>query len=151
MDTRLGCRWKIFTVAQVSDSFWCTKMSGDYSISYVTKAFFLLWQKLSFSNVEFSLQLAVGKYLPAGIFCLSKFRVVGRSENPGVPVAIRWAWFVPPGWNRVNWSFKIWVCHGTPGTPRDDRPVYEEKSWGWCTYLILDRIVTKVKNLLTYT
>ena len=21
-----------------------------------------------------------------------------------------------------NWSAKIWVCHGTPGTPRDDRP-----------------------------
>ena len=28
----------------------------------------------------------------------------------------------PPGWHRVNWSAKIWVCHGTPGTPRDDRP-----------------------------
>ena len=51
------------------------------------------------------------------------FRAVGRSENPGVPVVIRWAKSVPPGWNRVNWSVKIWVCHGTPGTPRDDRPV----------------------------
>ena len=22
-----------------------------------------------------------------------------------------------PGWNRVNWTVKIWVCHGAPGTP----------------------------------
>ena len=30
----------------------------------------------------------------------------------------------PPGWIRVNCYDKIWVCHGTPGTPRDDRPVF---------------------------
>ena len=29
-----------------------------------------------------------------------------------------------PGWDRVNWSAKIWVCHGTPGTPRDDTPAF---------------------------
>ena len=28
----------------------------------------------------------------------------------------------PLGWDRVNWSAKIWGCHGTPGTPRDDTP-----------------------------
>ena len=28
----------------------------------------------------------------------------------------------PLGWDRVNWSAKIWGCHGTTGTPRDDRP-----------------------------
>ena len=39
------------------------------------------------------------------------YRAVGRSENPGVLVVIRWAKSVPPGWNRVNWSAKIWVCH----------------------------------------
>ena len=26
------------------------------------------------------------------------------------------------GWDRDNRSAKIWLCHGTPGTPRDDRP-----------------------------
>ena len=27
----------------------------------------------------------------------------------------------PSGWDRVNWSAKIWGCHGTP---RDDTPVF---------------------------
>ena len=35
----------------------------------------------------------------------------------------------PLGWDRFNWSFKIWRCHGTPGTPRDDRPVTEWHFW----------------------
>ena len=30
-------------------------------------------------------------------------RAVGRSENPGVPVVIRWAYSVPPGWS-------IYIC-----------------------------------------
>ena len=55
------------------------------------------------------------------MFCF-KWRAIWKSENPGVPVVIRWAKSVPPVWNRVSWSAKIWVCHGTPGTPRDDRP-----------------------------
>ena len=66
-------------------------------------------------------------YVDGNFHCLSVCRLndssycraVGRSENPGVPVVIRWA---QSGWNRVNWSAKIWVCHGTPGTPRDDTP-----------------------------
>ena len=28
----------------------------------------------------------------------------------------------PPGWDRVNWSAKIWGCHGNPDTPRDNTP-----------------------------
>jgi hypothetical protein len=28
----------------------------------------------------------------------------------------------PLGWDRVNWSAKIWWFHGTRGTPGDDRP-----------------------------
>ena len=31
----------------------------------------------------------------------------------------------PPGWNRVNWFAKIWVCHGTPGTPGTTGLVYD--------------------------
>ena len=29
----------------------------------------------------------------------------------------------PHGLDRVNFSAKIWGYHGTPGIPRDDRPV----------------------------
>jgi hypothetical protein len=36
------------------------------------------------------------------ILVLVNSRAVGRSENPGVPVVIRWSQSVPPGWNRVN-------------------------------------------------
>ena len=48
-------------------------------------------------------------------------RAVGRSENPGVPRGMLGI-IGPPDWNRANWSAKIWGCHGTPGTPRDDTP-----------------------------
>ena len=49
-------------------------------------------------------------------------RAVGRSENPGVPVNLVGLICPHPGWDRVNWFAKIWGCHGTPGTPGDDRP-----------------------------
>ena len=46
-------------------------------------------------------------------------RAVGGSENPGVPVVIRWA-ICPPGLDRVKWSAKIRHC--TPGPPQGRHP-----------------------------
>ena len=43
-------------------------------------------------------------------------RAVGRSENLGVPVVIRWAFSVPLGEIGLTDLTKS----GTPGTPRDD-------------------------------
>ena len=42
---------------------------------------------------------------------------IGRSKNPGVPLLFGRHNLHFPGWDRVNWSAKIWGCHGTPGTP----------------------------------
>ena len=50
-------------------------------------------------------------------------KAVGRSENPGVTVLFGGHNLPPPlGLDRVNYSAKIWGCHGTPSTPRDDTP-----------------------------
>ena len=38
-------------------------------------------------------------------------RAVGWSENSGMPVVIWWAQSASSGWDRVNWSAKIWGCH----------------------------------------
>ena len=59
------------------------------------------------------------------------YRAVGRSENLGVSVLFG-GHLNPPGWDRVNWSAKIWGCHGTPGIPRDDRPVLSSPSCVIC-------------------
>ena len=48
----------------------------------------IFYQNLSFFNLLIDLS-GWSKYLLS--------RAVGRSENPGVPVVIRWAQSVPPG------------------------------------------------------
>jgi hypothetical protein len=73
------------------------------------------------------------EFLANAIFlfqCQCAEALLRRSKNPGVsllfgghnlppspppPVA-------PSGWYRVIWSAKIWECHGTSVTPRNDRP-----------------------------
>ena len=45
----------------------------------------------------------------------------------------------PLGWNRVKWSAKIWVCHGTP---RDDRPVQRFKDF----FTPWEKPCTKIKR-----
>ena len=48
-------------------------------------------------------------------------RAVGRFESPwGLELFGGDNWS-PPGWDRVNWSNKIWGCHGNPG---NDIPSY---------------------------
>ena len=42
-------------------------------------------------------------------------------KSGGVSI-IWWAQFAHLGWDRVNWSAKIWRCHGNPSTPGDDTP-----------------------------
>ena len=39
---------------------------------------------------------------------------VGRSGNPWVPILFGWQNLLDPplGWDRINWSAKIWGCHG---------------------------------------
>ena len=40
-------------------------------------------------------------------------RAVGKSENPGGSSKVVGI-ICPPGWDRVNWSAKIWGYHGKP-------------------------------------
>ena len=42
------------------------------------------------------------------------YRSVGRNENLGMPVTFG-GHLPAPSWYWVNWSAKIWGCHGTPG------------------------------------
>ena len=53
-----------------------------------------------------------------------EFHVQGRRRvwKSGVPVLFGEHNLSPHSWDRVNWSAKIWGCHGTPDTPRDDTP-----------------------------
>ena len=48
-------------------------------------------------------------------------RAVRGSENPGVPVSFG-GHNLFPLIEKVNLSAKIWGCHGTHGTPRDNKP-----------------------------
>ena len=50
------------------------------------------------------------------------YRAIGRSENPGVPVVIRWAYSVSLVEIGLTDLPKSGGGHGTPGTPRDDTP-----------------------------
>ena len=82
-----------------------------------------IWLQEKWFSACCVLFIKTGRKKSTSIILLNIFvmvtRAVGRYENPGVPVVIRWA-ICPPGLDRVKWSAKI--RHGTPGPPQGRHP-----------------------------